>query len=77
MNAHNPYHVDESKPWLQPEAGWPEQVPKNIEFPRITLYEMVCQAVEKYTDQPAIWFLKQFMTYKELSDHVDRLAVGF
>lgn len=77
MKANNPFHVDESKPWLQPEAGWPAEVPKNIDFPRITLYEMFARATAKYADQPAIWFLKQYMTYRELSENVDRLATGF
>lgn len=77
MTSNNPFHVDESKPWLKPEAGWPDQVPKNIEFPRITLYEMFSRAVDRYRDQPAIWFLKEFMTYGELAEHVDRLATGF
>ncbi|MBI5251934.1 MAG: AMP-binding protein [Desulfomonile tiedjei] len=76
MKSKSQFHVDESKPWFQPEAGWPCQVPRNIEFPRISLYEMFCQAVEKYRDLPAIWFLKQFMTYGELAAYVDRLATG-
>ncbi len=38
---------------------------------------MFRQAVDRYRPLPAIWFLKQFMTYEELSDKVDRLATGF
>lgn len=71
------YYVDQSKPWLQPEAGWPEQVPKNYHFPRMTLYEMLSHAVEKSGDQNAIWFLNSFMTYKELLANVDALATSF
>lgn len=77
MKANNPFHVDESKPWFRPEAGWPAAVPKNIEFPRMNLYEMFRQAVDKYRALPAIWFLKEFMTYGELSDKVDSLATAF
>ncbi len=77
MKENNPFHVDESKPWLQPDAGWPDDVPRNIRFPRITLYEMFAESVETYRDRPAIWFLRQFMSYGELGDYVDRLANGF
>ncbi len=70
------YYVDESKPWLQPEAGWPEQVPKNYDFPEMTLYEMLTAAVRKHAYENAIWFLNSFMTYRELLDHVDAMAAS-
>ncbi|MDQ1238656.1 MAG: long-chain acyl-CoA synthetase, partial [Thermodesulfobacteriota bacterium] len=76
MNHTMQYPVDESKPWLQPQAGWPPEVPKNYDFPRITLYEMFVQAANKYADQNVIWFLNSFMTYKELLGHVDCFAVS-
>jgi long-chain acyl-CoA synthetase len=76
MTEKGEYYVDESKPWLQPEAGWPPQVPKNYDFPHITLYQMLVDAVDKYAQQNAIWFLNSFMTYRELLDHVDRFAAG-
>ena len=72
----NPYFVDESKPWFRPEAGWPEQVPKNHDFPKITLYDMLSQSVASYSDSPAAWFLDTFMTYEELGRHVDALATS-
>jgi long-chain acyl-CoA synthetase len=77
LTSNNPFQVDELKPWLKPEAGWPDQVPKNIDFPRMTLYEMFTRAADQYRNQPAIWFLKEFMTYGELAEHVDQLATGF
>jgi long-chain acyl-CoA synthetase len=77
LKQYSQFHVDESQPWLQPEAGWPPEVSKNLDFPRITLYELFSQAVEKYRDRPAIWFLNSFMSYGELSGHVDALASGF
>ncbi|MFC1822453.1 AMP-binding protein [Thermodesulfobacteriota bacterium] len=76
MNERTDFHVDETKPWLQPEAEWPEKVPKNYDFPRITLYEMLTESVLKHSDLPAIWFLNSFMTYSELLDHVDAFAAG-
>lgn len=74
MADQNQLRVDESKPWLQPEAGWPEKIPKNIDFPRITLYEMLSASAEKYADSRAAWFLDSFMTYREILGHVDALA---
>ena len=40
------FFVDEGKPWFRPESGWPDEVPKNYDFPRITLYEMLVDRVE-------------------------------
>ena len=70
------FFVDEGKPWFQPEAGWPETVPKNMQFPRITLYEMLKESVDLHADRPAVWFLNTFMTYRELLQGVDATAAG-
>ncbi len=74
MASRNLYRVDESKPWLQAAAGWPEKVPKAIDFPRITLYEMMTASAAKYADRPAAWFLNSFITYGEILGHVDAFA---
>jgi hypothetical protein len=70
------YRVDESKPWFSSEAGWPDKVPKNVDFPRITLYEMLSRSAKARPDLPAIWFLNTFMSYGELLRHVDAFAAG-
>lgn len=72
----NPYQVDESKPWFQKEAGWPEQVPKNCDFPEMTLYEMFAEAAAQYADSPVMWFLGTFMRYGEMEHHVSALATS-
>jgi len=72
----NPYYVDESKPWFQPEAGWPSEVPKNLEFPEIGLYDVLTESAAKYKDYKAIWFLDTFMTFGELHGHVLSVAAG-
>lgn len=77
MTANAQLFVDESRPWFQPDAGWPPQLPKNLDFPRITLYEMFAESVKRFADEPAIWFLRSFISYRELSDAVDRLATSF
>ncbi len=72
----NPFYVDESKPWFQAEAGWPEQVQKNPEFPKISLYEMFHESVKKHPNSPVMWFLNAFMTFKEMDGYVNALAAG-
>lgn len=70
------FYVDESKPWFRPDAGWPGYVPKNIEFPRINLYELLAQSASENAEKPVLWFLNTYMTYKKLKEHVDRFAAG-
>ncbi len=70
------FHVDESKPWFSAEAGWPEEVPKNMEFPEWTLGDMLAESVRKYPDHKVAWFLETFMTFRELDSHVERFAAG-
>lgn len=72
----NPFYVDESKPWFQSQAGWPEQVPKNYDFPEMTLYEMLAESVKKYPDSPVMWFLGTFMSFREMDRHVNALATS-
>jgi long-chain acyl-CoA synthetase len=73
----NPFFVDESRPWFTAEAGWPDEVPKNLEFPEMTLGEMLREAGRKFPDITAIWFLDSTMTYRELDEKVDRVATAF
>ena len=76
MDDKNEFFVDEGMPWFRPESGWPEAVPKNYDFPRITLYEMLVEAVEKYAHLPALWFLNTSKTYRELLEDVDAASFG-
>jgi len=71
------YHVDESKVWFKPESGWPQEVPKNLEFPKMSLGRMFDDAVGRNGDKPIGWFLGGWMTYNEMSGHVDALATAF
>jgi long-chain acyl-CoA synthetase len=70
------YHVDESRVWFKPESGWPQEVPKNIDFPRMSLGEMFDEAAEKHANQRIGWFLDSWMTYGEMKGHVDALATA-
>ena len=75
-NQNNPYYVDESNPWFSEEAGWPDDVSRNMEFPELTLGDILRQSVVKYPDNRAIWFLDREMSYRELDEYVDRMATA-
>lgn len=72
----NPFYVSEDKLWFKESSGWPKEVPKNIEFPKITLGEFLDNTYKAYPDNKAIWFLDTFMSYKELKSYVDALATA-
>ncbi len=72
----NDYRVDESKPWFSAEAGWPAEVPKHLDFPKISLYEVLAESAKKYENRKAVWFLDTFMTFGELHRHVLSVAAG-
>lgn len=76
MGGPNPWHVDESNIWFRKESGWPDEVPKNIDFPNISLGDMLKETVKKSGDQRAMWFLGQFMTYNEFYRHAAGLATA-
>lgn len=71
------FYVDESRPWFTKEAGWPDEVPKNIEFPDISLGDMLRESARRYSDYRVIYFLKKSITYRELDEYVDRVASAF
>jgi long-chain acyl-CoA synthetase len=73
------FHVDETKPWFAKEAGWPDEVPKNLKLDDRNLYQVLEESVKRFGDRRAIWFqpLDAVMSYRELKDAVDRLAAGF
>ncbi|MFP4226913.1 MAG: AMP-binding protein [Desulfobacterales bacterium] len=70
------FYVDEHKPWFRPEAGWPADMPKNIDFPEVSIYEMMRESAERYDEHPALWFMDNFMSYREMLEKVDALAAG-
>jgi len=70
------FHVEESKIWFREESGWPTEVAKNMEFPPMTLGEVLRQAAQKWPHHEAIWFLGSSMSYRELSGHVDAFSTA-
>lgn len=72
------YHIDENKPWFSKEAGWPDEVPKNLDCDYRSLYEVLTDKVAVFNKRRAIWFepLSSEMTYGALKEAVDRVATG-
>jgi len=77
VDKNSKWYVPEDRPWFKKESGWPDEVPHNIDFPRISLGEMLTDAVKKFPNEKAVWFLGKFISYKELDDYVSRLATAF
>lgn len=61
------------RPWYN---DWPQGVPKSIDYPEISLGEMLRQTANQYPNDKAIIFLDTVMTYRQLDDYVDRLATA-
>jgi len=76
VDKNSPWYVPEDRPWFKKESGWPDEVPKNIDFPKKSLGDMLKESVQKYPDHKAIWFLGEFMTYRQLLDYVLSLATA-
>ncbi len=56
--------------------NYDKEVPAEIEFPEINIYELLERAAENYGKRSAIYFLKKRMNYKKLKDNVDKLATA-
>ena len=59
-----------SRPWLR----FYGDVPNTLEYPAIGLYEALAASAARHPDAPAVDFLGATLTYRELSEAVDRCA---
>ena len=59
--------------WMK---SWPEEVPRHVDYPKITLGEMLKNTATEHPNSPGIWFEGFRMTYKELDEAVDQFATG-
>ena len=67
------YPVDESRPFYG--KFWPNGVPHQLDMDfSMTMGDLLDRAVKNWGDDPAIWFLNTFITYKELEDKASRFA---
>ncbi|MHA1475073.1 MAG: AMP-binding protein, partial [Promethearchaeota archaeon] len=74
MKYYEKFPVKEDRPFYTGKF-WPKGVPHKLDYEvSTTVGQFFNDAVEKYGDDPAIWFLETWVTYKELKVMVDSLA---
>lgn len=59
--------------WME---NWPEEVPRSIDYPEISLGQFLKETGKEYPDSQAIYFEGWRCTYKELDEMVDQLATA-
>jgi long-chain acyl-CoA synthetase len=60
----------EKMPWLQ----FYGDVPKTIDYPKVTMYEALMQTVARFPNEIAYDFLGYTSTYRQLGEEIDRCA---
>ncbi len=58
------------------DANYPEEVPRHVDYPEISLGQFLRNTVETYPNSRAIYFEGFRMTYQELDTAVDQFATG-
>jgi long-chain acyl-CoA synthetase len=61
------------KPWLKHYDFW---VPADINFPRQPLHQILNLAALQFGDRPAVAFLDEKLTFRQIKSQVDRLATA-
>jgi len=61
------------RPWLK---SYPEDIPVTIAYPQITIHQILANTAKKYPENTALIFIGRKMTYRELSELVDKLATA-
>jgi len=61
------------RPWL---GSWPEGVPKSIDYPEISVHELLRRAATEFGGRPAITFYGRSYILRDLDAAADRFAAG-
>lgn len=61
------------KPWFK---SWPKGVPKSIEYPNLSLGEVLKETARTYPEKTAIIYFGARTTYRELDQLVDKFATA-
>ena len=69
------WYVNEKKAWFK--TWWPKDMPKNIEFDKMTMGEFFEGQRKKYPNNNLFWFLDSWMTYDEVGQLIDKVATSF
>jgi long-chain acyl-CoA synthetase len=63
----------QSKLWFK---NWPEEVPKNLSYPKVPLFELLRKAAREHPTQAAIACLNMEISYESLDRLSDQFAAG-
>jgi len=64
------------KPWLKDYKLGPFQLKQTLDYPKIPLYQILDEAVEKYPNNTALLFKERLIKYSEMKLYVDKLATA-
>jgi long-chain acyl-CoA synthetase len=70
MSEENPYAA---RPWTK---FYDPDVPTELEFPEINIYEFLDEITEEFGKRTAIWFMKNKITYKKFKEIAEKLATA-
>ena len=62
----------ESRPWLK---NYPLQW--DLDYPKISVYQYLKRAADRYPDRTALIFIADKVTYREMMINIDRMAAAF
>jgi long-chain acyl-CoA synthetase len=62
---------DKNKPWY---SLWPKNVPKNLEYPKVPLYEILEKTAKENPEKAAIVYFKRAITYGEFDSLSSKFA---
>ena len=63
----------ETRVW---HAHYPPQVPASLDYPAVSLNDLLTDTARRYPDKAALIFAQNTITYRELDDLVNRLAAA-
>ena len=72
-------HLDDSSMTFESGArlslgSWPKHVPHSLDYPNLSLGELLRRTATKYTEKPAIYYGGSTITYRELDALADRFG---
>jgi long-chain acyl-CoA synthetase len=63
----------EERPWQQ---WYDPGVPTSLEYPDITLTDLLTRAADRYPDKPAVIYFNRAITFRQLDELTDRLSAA-
>ncbi|MFC1894225.1 long-chain fatty acid--CoA ligase [Chloroflexota bacterium] len=67
------YWISPDRPWFR---FWPEGIPRHLDYPEISLFQLLSQTAVKWPENIAFCCREQRLTYAELDNLTSKLAAG-